>query len=113
MATPSKRLAVALPTGREMRKHAGAAAALLKSIANPHRLAILCVLGEGEVSVGELNGRIELAQSALSQHLAVLREQGLVATRRDGQAIYYSVLPGPAADVIHVLHQHFGPGSRS
>jgi len=110
MATPLKKLA--LPSAREMQKNAGQAAAFLKSLANPHRLAILCVLGEGEVSVGELNERVELSQSALSQHLAVLREENLVATRREGQTIYYSVLPGPASDVIHVLHRHFDPRRR-
>ena len=101
-----------LPAAREMQRHAGDAADLLKCLANPHRLAILCVLGEGEVSVGELNDRIPLAQSALSQHLAMLREEGLVATRREAQTIYYSLLPGPALDVIHVLHDHFCNAAR-
>lgn len=97
----------ALPAAREMRRHAGDAAALLKSLASPHRLAILCLLGEGELSVGALNDRVPLTQSALSQHLAVMREQGLVATRREAQTIYYSVQPGPAFDLVHVLHDHF------
>lgn len=97
----------ALPAAGELRRHAGDAAVLLKSLANPHRLAILCVLGEGEASVGALNARIPVTQSALSQHLAVLREQGLVATRRESQTIYYSVQPGPALEVVRVLHAHF------
>ncbi|MEW6167648.1 MAG: metalloregulator ArsR/SmtB family transcription factor [Pseudomonadota bacterium] len=96
-----------LPPAEEMARHAGDAAALLKSLANPHRLAILCVLGEGELSVGALNERVPLSQSALSQHLAVLRAEGLVSTRRESQTIYYSVRPGPALDILRVLHAHF------
>ncbi|MBI2382989.1 MAG: helix-turn-helix transcriptional regulator [Gammaproteobacteria bacterium] len=96
-----------LPHADAIGAHAGEAAALLKSLANPHRLLILCTLGEGEQSVGALNERIPLSQSALSQHLAVLRDQGLVDTRRESQTIYYSVRPGPALDVIRVLHGHF------
>ena len=97
----------ALPDAGEMGRHAHDAADLLKAIANPNRLQILCVLGEGELSVGALNERIPLSQSALSQHLAVLRSDGLVRTRRESQTIYYSVSPGPALDVIHVLHGYF------
>jgi ArsR family transcriptional regulator, virulence genes transcriptional regulator len=90
-----------------MGEHAEGAAALLKSMANPHRPLLLCVLGEGEFSVGALNERVALSQSALSQHLAVLRAEGLVETRREAQTIYYRVRPGPALDVIRVLHAHF------
>lgn len=61
----------------------------LKALSNPKRLAILCRLGEGEVSVNGLSAEVGLSQSALSQHLAKLREQGLVATRREQQTIYY------------------------
>jgi DNA-binding transcriptional ArsR family regulator len=96
-----------LPEAREMGRHAVSAANLLKALANPHRLLILCVLGEGEFSVGALNERIPLSQSALSQHLAVLRTDGLVSTRRESQTIFYRVMPGPALDVIRVLHSHF------
>lgn len=90
-----------------MQAHAESAASLLKAMANPHRLLILCLLGEGELSVGALNERIPLSQSALSQHLAVLRADGLVATRREAQTIFYSVHRGPALDVIRSLHAHF------
>ena len=104
-------MAIAPKAGRpvvdEFGRHAEAAASLLKALANPHRLQILCVLGEGELSVGALNERIPLSQSALSQHLAVLRADGLVSTRRESQTIYYRVLLGPALDVIRVLHSHF------
>lgn len=90
-----------------MAAHAEAAARLLKAMANAARLQILCVLCDGELSVSALNTRIALSQSALSQHLAVLRADGLVATRREAQTIYYSVQPGPATEVIRALHDHF------
>jgi ArsR family transcriptional regulator, virulence genes transcriptional regulator len=104
--------AARLPIAGEMSAHAESAAGLLRVMANPHRLQILCVLGEGEMSVGALNARIRLSQSALSQHLALLREDGLVATRREAQTIFYSVRPGPALDVIRVLHGHFCSAAR-
>lgn len=87
-----------------MRAHAGDAAQLLKALANENRLQVLCLLAEGERSVGEINALLDLSQSALSQHLAVLREEGLVQTRREAQTIFYSVAPGPAAAVMHTLH---------
>ena len=65
---------------------------------------ILCVLAEGERSVGDLNRLIPLSQSALSQQLARLRQQGLVNTRRESQTIYYSLASGPADRVINLLH---------
>jgi DNA-binding transcriptional ArsR family regulator len=94
-----------------MAAHAEDAARLLRSLANTHRLMILCLLGEGEQSVGTLNGMLPLSQSALSQHLAVLRDEGLVATRREGQSIYYSVPPGPAQEILQVLHRFYCAGS--
>lgn len=87
-----------------MRAHADEAAALLKALANDKRLMILCLLADGEHSVSELNELLDLSQSALSQHLAVLREQGMVGTRREAQTIHYALLPGPAFDVIQTLH---------
>jgi ArsR family transcriptional regulator, virulence genes transcriptional regulator len=89
----------------QMAEHAGEAAQLLKALANEYRLMILCALAEGELSVGALNARVPLSQSALSQHLAVLREDGLVATRREAQTIYYQATEGPALEVIRVLHE--------
>lgn len=87
-----------------MREHAGAAARLLKAIANEKRLMILCVLTEGELSVGEINERIPVSQSALSQHLAILRRDQLVTTRRDGQLIFYRLREGPVLRLIQTLH---------
>lgn len=91
----------------EMKQHAGDAVQLLKALANENRLMILCTLAEGEYSVGQLNERIALSQSALSQHLAVLRRDGLVVTRRESQTIYYSLAEGPAARVIGLLHDMY------
>lgn len=87
-----------------MRAHAADATRLLKALANDKRLMLLCLLFEGERTVGELNARVDLSQSALSQHLAVLREDGLVKTRREAQAIHYSLADGPAQRIIQTLH---------
>ncbi len=91
----------------KMKRNAEKAVSLLKELANEHRLMVLCVLSEGELSVSALNQRIGLSQSALSQHLARLRQQGLVNTRREGQTVYYSLVESPAVDVIQLMHDHF------
>jgi len=87
-----------------MQEHAPNAASLMKALGNESRLMILCSLATGECSVGELNEVVPLSQSALSQQLARLRQQGLVETRRESQTIYYSLTPGPADRVIRLLH---------
>lgn len=87
-----------------MQRNASDAVNLLKGLANESRLMIMCVLSEGEVSVGQLNQRIKLSQSALSQHLAVLREQELVQTRRESQTIYYRLADTAAMNIIDLLH---------
>jgi len=92
-----------------MRRSASDAVFLLKGLANENRLMIMCVLAEGECSVGQLNDRISLSQSALSQHLAVLREQGLVLTRRESQTIYYRLADTPALEIINLLHDIYCP----
>jgi ArsR family transcriptional regulator, virulence genes transcriptional regulator len=94
---------------KSMRRNAGDAASLLKGLANESRLIIMCVLAEGECSVGQLNERVELSQSALSQHLAVLREQGLVQTRRQSQTIFYRLADTAALKIIHLLHDVYCP----
>ena len=91
----------------EMKNNAGKAAQLLKSLANESRLMILCTLASGERSVGELNAEVDLSQSSLSQHLGVLRKEGLVQTRRVSQTIYYSLADSPALQVIGTLHNIF------
>lgn len=92
---------------RQMRSHSREAARLLRALANPQRLEILCLLAEGEMPVAALNERLSLSQSALSQHLAVLRAEGIVGTRREAQSIHYSLLPGPAARLMDTLHGIF------
>jgi len=79
------------------------AARLLKALANERRLLILCHLGQGEACVGQLAAAVGLSQSALSQHLAKLRADGLVTTRRRAQTIFYSLASAEAAAVIDVL----------
>ncbi len=86
-----------------VQEYAGEAAQLLKALGNEQRLLILCNLLDGPLSVGELNQRVDLSQSALSQHLALLRELGLVETRREAQTIFYSLPDGPVVRVMAVL----------
>jgi len=88
---------------------AGDAARLLKALSNEKRLMILCQLGDGERAVGELLPLVGLSQSALSQHLAVLREEGLVAGRREGVSILYRVSDPAALKVIAVLADIYCP----
>ena len=88
----------------EMEAHVREAAHLLKAMANEYRLIILCQLAEGELSVGELNECIDLSQSSLSQHLGVLRQYGLVDTRREAQTVYYRLADGPALQVMQSLY---------
>jgi DNA-binding transcriptional ArsR family regulator len=88
----------------ELQSKAGAAEAMLKAVANRNRLVILCELLKGERSVGALQTAIGLSQSALSQHLARLREDELVATRRESQTIYYSLSSKPITRLIGLLY---------
>lgn len=88
---------------------AGRAAMLLRLLGNEKRLMILCQLADDELSVGQIQDRVGLSQSALSQHLALLREQGLVATRRDGQTIHYRIVDHAALKVIETLAELFCP----
>ena len=83
---------------------AARAADLLGSMAHPKRLMVLCNLLQGELSVGELAERVELSQSALSQHLGKMRALSLVKTRREGQTIYYSLAGAEVAAVLETLY---------
>ena len=91
----------------DIRSHASEAAALMKALGHEGRLVVLCSLADGERSVSELNELVPLSQSALSQQLARLRRDGLVQTRREAQTIYYSLRPGPADKIIHLLHDMY------
>jgi len=81
------------------------AANLMRALANAHRLLIMCQLHQGEHSVGALAKVVGLSQSALSQHLATLRRDRLVATRREGQTIYYSLASAEVMQVIALLYR--------
>lgn len=91
----------------DMRDRASDVASFLKTLANENRLLVLCVLLEGEQSVSQLNSRIDLSPSALSQHLAWLRDAGFVSTRRQAQTIYYTLADERVAQVMAVLKQLF------
>jgi ArsR family transcriptional regulator, virulence genes transcriptional regulator len=80
---------------------------LLKALANPTRLMVLCQIADGEKSVGELEQAVGLSQSGLSQHLAVLRSKKLVTTRRVRQTIFYSLASKEAAAVMDTLYEVF------
>ncbi|MFI5001996.1 MAG: ArsR/SmtB family transcription factor [Reyranellales bacterium] len=88
-----------------IKSKAGEAADFLKSMANDRRLVVLCELVKGERTVGELEAVVGLSQSALSQHLARLREAEVVKTRRESQTIYYSLANAGVKRLIGVLHE--------
>ncbi|MCZ2723431.1 metalloregulator ArsR/SmtB family transcription factor [Marinomonas sp. 15G1-11] len=91
----------------EMLNNAKQASSFLKALSNEKRLIILCHLLDEEHTVGSINEKLPLSQSALSQHLAVLRKDGLVKTRRDSQSIYYSIADGKTVAFIRTLHDLF------
>ncbi len=94
----------------ELERNAEEAAGLLKLLANENRLLILCRLAlQGEMSVSALTSAVGLSQSALSQHLARMREEGLLATRREGQTIFYHIADANAARLLHSLKGIFCP----
>jgi len=90
-----------------MERNAGRAARLLKAMSNPNRLLVLCRLSQGERSVGELGRELGLSQSALSQHLARLRAEGLVTARRRSQSVFYALSSPDARQLIDVLEARF------
>lgn len=91
-------------------RQAAEAVSLLKALASEPRLLVLCYLAEaGEMSVGHLTQRVGLSQSALSQHLAKLREEGLVATRKEAQTVFYRVCDPKAEQLLALLHDLFCP----
>jgi len=88
-----------------MRERAEEASRLLKALGNPQRLRVLCLLVDQEMSVGQINEQLpDLSQSALSQHLAKLRDEGLVSTRRESQTIWYTLEHGPTEQIIATLY---------
>ena len=91
----------------EMRENADRAEALLKALANRNRLMILCTLVEGERSVGALAQALDVRESVISQHLALLRRDGLVSGRRDGQTIHYALAGDDAKRLLTTLYRIF------
>lgn len=96
----------------QMRDAAGAAETMLKALANRHRLMILCQLIDKEHSVGELTKFLGLRDSTVSQHLALLRKDGLVETRRDGQTIWYALASVAVRRLVETLYDIYcGPAA--
>lgn len=94
----------------ELERKAAEAAGLLKLLANENRLLILCrLVAAGEMSVGALADAVDLSQSALSQHLAKMREDGLVATRREAQTVFYHIADPNAARLLALLKNIYCP----
>jgi DNA-binding transcriptional ArsR family regulator len=91
----------------ELEANASAAAALLRALSNETRLMILCQLVDGELSVGQMLERIDMSQSALSQHLARLRQEKLVTTRREAQSVIYAIGDPAAETIIKALAEIF------
>jgi ArsR family transcriptional regulator len=85
------------------------ASRLLRAMANPVRLLILCRLSEGEQSVTALEEAVGISQSGVSQHLALMRRQGLVAARREGLSVYYQLASSEVVALMHTLHALFCP----
>lgn len=95
----------------DLAANAAQAAELLRALSSPPRLLVMChLVAEGELSAGDLVERVGLSQSALSQHLAKLREQGLVDYRREAQSLRYRVADPMALRLLHLLHEMFCPG---
>jgi len=86
---------------------AGKASELMKTLGHKDRLMVLCHLISGEKSVGELAGLLDIPQSPLSQHLARMRKEQLVKTRRQAQTIYYSIDSPEAASMVQLMHELF------
>ncbi|WP_151446611.1 ArsR/SmtB family transcription factor [Lacisediminimonas profundi] len=91
----------------QMRRAADGACKLMKVLSNPDRLLLLCQLSQGEKRVGELEELVGVVQPTLSQQLGVLREEGLVTTRREGKHIYYQIDSPATLAVMGVLFKHF------
>jgi DNA-binding transcriptional ArsR family regulator len=96
----------------QMHAAAGRASRLMRTLANPDRLMLLCQLAQREMSVGELEAALGIFQPTLSQQLTVLRDEALVETRRDGKYVHYRVRKGPALAVLKALYAQFCKGRK-
>ncbi|HEY0125396.1 MAG TPA: sulfite-sensing transcriptional repressor BigR [Rhizobium sp.] len=112
-ADPTSPLPPASMTPADMEARAGEVASLLKTLAHPVRLMLACTLAQGEFSVGALEERLDIHQPTLSQQLGVLREAGVVETRREAKQIFYRLTEKKAAQLIEALYVIFCvPGER-
>lgn len=93
----------------QMQASAAQAVALLKALSHPDRLILLCQLSQGEFCVGELEQKLGIHQPSLSQQLGILRQDGLVETRRDGKQMYYRIASDDALAVLEVLYRRYCP----
>lgn len=96
-----------------LQESVGRATNLLRALGSAHRLAILCILAEGDKTVTEIGELIGARQSLVSQHLTRLRLDGLVRAERNGYFVSYSLISAPAREVIATLHKHFCSSARS
>lgn len=91
----------------EKQEHIETAARALKAIAHPLRLKILCVLGEGEVCVQDIVEAVGTSQSNISQHLAILRDKGVLQTRKDANRVFYRVIDQRTLQLISLMREVF------
>lgn len=101
--------AAGMPDPARMRAAAGTAVSMLKVMANEDRLLLLCQLLQGEMCVSELEQALDIRQPTLSQQLGVLRNEGLVATRREGKRIYYSTCDAASRQMLELLYRLYCP----
>ncbi len=98
-------------TSETLAAHAAEATQMLKELANQNRLMIFCCLGDAEMSVSQINEKVALSQSALSQHLARLREAGFLSCRREGQTVFYRLSNTEVSQIIKALRSIYCPES--
>lgn len=98
-------------TSETLAEHTAAATQMLKELANQNRLMIFCCLGDEEMSVSQINEKVTLSQSALSQHLARLREAGFLSCRREGQTVFYRLSDTKVSQIIKTLRSIYCPES--
>lgn len=91
----------------QMRRSAGEATGVLRVLAHEDRLLLLCQLSQAELTVGELEEQLDIRQPSLSQHLGVLRREGLVQTRREGKYIHYRIADERVLAVLQTLYEHY------
>ncbi len=107
MVAATKSAAAAPKVRKDMARKADDVAGLLKTLAHPVRLMLACTLAEGEYSVGQLEDMLDIHQPTLSQQLGVLREAGIVETRREAKQVFYRLTEAKAAQLIEALYAIF------